>query len=83
MNLFSLFKFLPSKFAWSSFLILSKHLIGFISRVFASPPKYQKSRHNLRIGGDFSMLGVVRLSGRMSWNSAAQAAYRSRRRRDL
>jgi hypothetical protein len=80
MNYFSLLRFLSPKFALSSFLILSERLIGFIAKFFSGQPKYRRSRHNLRIGGGFGMLGIVKFSGHVSWTSASQAAYQPSRR---
>jgi hypothetical protein len=82
MNDFSLFRFLSPKFVLSSFLILSERLIGFIIKFFSGSPRYRRSRHNLRIGGGFRMLGIVKFSGHVSWTSASQANYQPSRRID-
>jgi hypothetical protein len=76
----SLLQFLTPKFALSSFLILSKQLIGLITQLFSGQPKYRRSRRHLSIGGGFNLFGAVKLVGHIKWSSAAQADYQPRRR---
>jgi hypothetical protein len=79
MNAFSLSKFLSPTYAWSSLLTLSKLLTGSIFK-FLSQPRFQRSCHNLDIGGGLSFFGLIKLSGRVRWTSDAQVAYRRRPR---
>jgi hypothetical protein len=79
MNVFSLFSFLSPKYALSTLLTLSKLLIGLGTR-FLSQPRFQKSCHNVDIGGGFDWRGLVKFGVYFRFRSDTHVDYRRRRR---